>query len=90
MAAANPTPYNGDPTNLTPATHAFAVSPDDNNDLSVVTRYVYVGVAGDLKLTTMDGDTITLVGLAAGVLHPVRAKRIWSSVTAAQSIVGLY
>ena len=90
MAAANPYANNADPATLTPAARGFAVTTDDANDLATVTRYVYVGVAGDLKVTTTDGDTITLVGLAAGVMHPIRVKRIWQNGTTAQSIVGLY
>lgn len=86
----NPYPYKGDPTTLTPATRAFAVSPNDSADLAYVTRYLYVGVAGDVKVTTMDGDTVTLVGLAAGVLHPIRASKVFNTLTTAQSIVGLY
>lgn len=90
MAAANPYPNNADPAALAPAARAFSVTTDDATDIATVTRYVYVGVAGDLKVTTTDGDTVTLVGLAAGVMHPLRVRRIWQNGTTAQSIVGLY
>lgn len=90
MPATNPYPNNADPAALAPAARAFAVTPTDATDLSYVTRYLYVGVAGDVKVVTTDGDTITLVGLAAGVLHPIRVKQVWSTGTTAQSIAGLY
>lgn len=75
---------------VTPAQNAFSVAPNDSADLSAITRGVYVGVEGDVKLTTEEGDTVTFVGLAGGIIHPIRAKRIWSTGTTATSIVGVY
>jgi hypothetical protein len=74
----------------TPITHAFAVTPHDTNELTNQTRGIYVGVSGDVKVTTIDGDAVTFVGLASGVIHPIMAKIIWSTGTTATSIVGVY
>lgn len=73
-----------------PVTHAFAVTPHDTNELTSHTRGIYVGVSGDVKVTTIDGDAVTFVGLAGGVIHPIMAKIIWSAGTTATSIVGVY
>ena len=66
-----------------------AITPHDTNDLSETTRAIYVGVSGDVKINTADGDTITFVGLAAGIIHPIRASRVYSTGTDATDILGL-
>ena len=71
-----------------PATDLFAVTPSDTNDLLVLTRGLYVGVSGDVKVTCMAGNVTTLVGLAAGVFHPIRVRRVWATGTTATNIVG--
>lgn len=73
-----------------PISRGFAVTPSDSVDLSIYTRGIYVGVTGNVKVTTVGGDTITFVGLAAGIIHPIQAKRIFSTLTTATSIVGVY
>jgi len=73
-----------------PATKAFEISPGDGADIAYVTRALWVGGAGDLKVTTSAGDTVTLVGVTAGCLIPIRVSRVWSTGTSATSIVGLY
>jgi len=74
-----------------PASNAFAVTPNDSADLTHAARGLYVGASGDVKVDLVGGDTaVTLVGLAAGVVHPIRVKRVYSTDTTATSIVALY
>lgn len=73
-----------------PASAAFAITPADGADLAYVTRGIYVGVSGDLKVDMANGTTVTFVGLAAGMIHPIRAKRVYDTGTDATSIVGVY
>lgn len=73
-----------------PAEYAASVTPNDSTDLAQSTRGIYVGATGDLKVDTVGGSTITFVGLAAGIIHPIRAKRVYSTGTTATSIVGVY
>lgn len=73
-----------------PARNAFAVSPHDTNELTNVTRGLYIGIAGNLKVTTVGGDTVTFIGVLAGTIIPIRAKIIWSTGTTATSMLGLY
>jgi hypothetical protein len=77
-------------TGLEPAGSAFAITKDDNNDLAYVTRGIYVGTSGDLKVDMADGSTVTFASLAAGVVHPLRVRKVYSSVTSALNIVGVY
>jgi hypothetical protein len=72
------------------AEHAFAVTPSDSTDLAFVTRGLYVGVGGDVRVTMMSGDGATFVGLAGGMVHPLRVSRVFATNTTATSIVGLY
>lgn len=74
-----------------PASGAAAITPSDSGDLPTTTRGIYVGVAGNIVVDLYDGTTsITFVGLAAGTILPVRAKRVRSTNTTATSLVALY
>lgn len=73
-----------------PAEYAAAITPDNSTDLANSTRGIYVGVTGDLKVDTVGGSTVTFVGLAAGIIHPIRARRVYATGTSVTSIVGVY
>ena len=73
-----------------PARGGFAVTPSDSTDLPHETRAIYVGVSGDLSLLMVDGSAITLGGVIAGSLVPVRAMRVKATDTTADQLVGLY
>jgi hypothetical protein len=75
---------------VVPAANAAAITPSNTVDLTTVTRGIYVGVSGDLKVDLVSGDTVTFVGLAAGMVHPLRVKRVYATGTSATSIVGVY
>ncbi len=73
-----------------PAKNAFTVTPHDTNQLTFVTRGIWVGAAGNMIVITSGGDTVTLVGIVAGTLIPLRVHTIKATGTTAASIVGLY
>jgi hypothetical protein len=73
-----------------PYAHAAAVTPHDTNELSYVTRAVFVGGAGALKYTSAGGETVTLTGVAAGSVLRIRAKLIFSTGTTATNITALW
>lgn len=72
-----------------PAVHGFAVTPHDSNDLSEVTRALFVGGGGAIVVMLAQGSTITLAGIAAGTVLPLRARRVLATGTTATAIVGL-
>ena len=72
-----------------PAGFAFAVTPDDSNDLEEVTRGLFIGTAGNVKLTLRLGGTVTLKNIPAGTLLPLRVTRIFATGTSAADLVGL-
>ena len=68
-------------------TKAASVTPDDDNDLFEPGIGLYVGVTGNVAAVTLDGDSITMVGLASGVWHPIQVKRVLATDTTATSIL---
>jgi len=48
--------------------------------------WLYVGTTGDVSYVKWDGTTETLVGLAAGVWHPIYSVMINSASTTATNI----
>lgn len=73
-----------------PVSRAAAVTPSDSEDLATSTRGIWVGGAGNISLDTVGGDTVTITGIAAGTLLPIRAARIRSTSTTATAIVALW
>lgn len=73
-----------------PAVGGAAVTPDNDNDLTRVTRGLWVGGAGAVAVTTADGTALTLSGVAAGSLLPIRVSRVKSTGTTATLIVALW
>lgn len=79
-------------SDITSIKHAAAFTPSgDVTDLtSGPTRGVYVGASGNLAVIFVgdkDADTVTLVGLAAGIWHPIQVRRILQTGTTATGIV---
>ena len=74
-----------------PARNAFAITPDDGTDLAFVTRALYVGAAGNVSVILIDDtDAVLFVGATAGLVLPIRVKRVQATGTTATSIVGIY
>ena len=73
-----------------PAERAFAITGNDSTDLTVTPRAIYVGGAGNIKVTTIGGDTVTFSGALAGTIIPVRVTRVFSTDTTATNLLGLY
>lgn len=51
---------------------------------------LYVGGAGNLKVTTAQGTDVTFPSVPAGFVLPVQVIRVWATGTAATSIVRIY
>lgn len=71
-----------------PARRAEVVTPSDIADLPNSTRALYVGGAGDIEVTTVGGDTVTLTA-ASGFL-PLCVSRVHAAGTSATGIVALW
>lgn len=73
-----------------PALHAAGVTPADGADMTISSRGLYVGGAGDLKVTMEGGETVTFPGVVAGTLLPIRVRRVFATGTTATSILSLF
>ncbi len=63
------------------------VTPSDDNDLSGA-GILYIGGAGNVKVTGIKEGTVTLYNIPAGTwLNFIRVKRIWNANTTATDIV---
>lgn len=73
-----------------PATGIEAVTYDQ--DLSYLSRGLWVGADGNVSVITSRGETVTIVGVKQGTLLPIRIKRVASSGTtvAAASLFSFY
>lgn len=76
---------------ITPADGCALITPADS-DLTTYLRGIAFATAGALKVTMVNGDVVVIPSgaLAAGMIHPLRIKRVWSTGTTAASIVGFY
>ena len=73
-----------------PATNAVAVTPHNSNELTYVTRGLYIGTSGDVKVTMHDSGTVTFVGVPGGVILPIRATIVFATGTSATNIIALW
>lgn len=66
---------------------AVAITPSD----STIQRYsmIYVGGAGNVKITGRDGVAVTFVAVPAGQYIPVQTSLVWATDTTATSLVGI-
>lgn len=72
-----------------PATDAFAITPNDSTDLTQVTRALYVGTAGNIVVVLKSGSEVTFSNVTSGSILPIRASRIKATGTTALNVLGL-
>jgi hypothetical protein len=73
-----------------PAWEHFAITPSNSDNFRVVTRGIYVGVAGDVAVVSQSDNVVIYKNAVAGSIIPVMAKRVNSTNTTATDLVGLY
>lgn len=59
----------------------------DTIDMNRVGLGIFVGVAGDVKVTGVDGSDYIMLNLAAGVWHPCEVTRVWTTGTDATDLL---
>ena len=81
-------PLNASATGPSPS--AFAITPDDDNNLAYPIRALYVGTGGDITCILQD-DTVAVVfaNVLGGSCLPLQVKRILASGTGASDLLGL-
>lgn len=69
------------------ANRVFAITNDA--DFPEESDAIYVGVGGDIRLVSVDGDTVTFKDVPTGTQLMVRAVKVLSSGTDATDLVGM-
>lgn len=72
-----------------PASEAMAITPDDLAELPWVTRALYVGSPGRVKVVMESGEMVDFTELQAGIVYPLRIRRVLAVGTDAANLVAL-
>lgn len=76
-----------------PASGAYAVTPNDSTNLPTAARALYIGGAGNVALLpsrdTPAASPVVFVGVPAGTILPCSAVRVKATDTTATNIVAL-
>lgn len=73
-----------------PAYSAAAVVPSDSVNLIGEVKSLYIGGAGNVRVLTSNGETVTFSGMQAGSYLLVQVRRVFATNTTATNIVALY
>jgi hypothetical protein len=69
---------------------AFAVTQSDTvADPSGPFAGLFTAAGGTIKITTINGQTVTLNSVAAGIILPIAIQRVWSTTTNVSNLIGL-
>ena len=74
---------------IDPADGGFDITPNDTVNLTVPARGLYLAESGDVKVDMINGNTITFSNMAAGIVHPLQVRRVYSTGTTASGIIGV-
>ncbi len=65
---------------------ATTVTPSDTTDLTTPSKWLYIGVSGDVEVILTGGQTVIFRNLAVG-FYPICATRIKAAGTTALNII---
>ncbi len=68
-----------------PPSNAGVITPDDAQDLPFVSRAIYVGTAGDVRVLTHKGQDVTYKNLAGTKV--LRVTRVFATGTTASDMI---
>ncbi|RMH49543.1 MAG: hypothetical protein D6686_08015 [Alphaproteobacteria bacterium] len=72
-----------------PFNYCDQVIPSDTEDLPYASRSLYIGVSGDIRVTTIGGTTVTFRSHPVGYM-PGRIRRVHATGTTAADIVAVW
>ena len=80
------------PTNkvIYQAIKSVDVTPDDDNDLSIVGAILFVGTGGDVEVVTMAGDTVIYKNIGDATNMAIQVRRVKAANTTADHILAQY
>lgn len=87
MATSTPAAHTG-AASTAPAGYGLAVTPSDTTAL-YATRALYVGSAGSVAVTDLNGN-VTYANVMAGSILPIQVTKVLATGTTASNIVAMY
>lgn len=81
------------PSLTAPASSGSPVSPSDTASLPTHSRAIFVGTGGSLALELVgssEGEVLTLQNVQAGMVYPLRVRKIRASGTTASGLICLW
>lgn len=82
--------YHLSQSSMTPSENCFAIIPHDTNELPYLTKGIYIGTTGDLKLLVGSAqEPVIFRNVVAGSVLDVRVRAVLNSGTTAGDLVGL-
>jgi len=75
------------PLHVNAAIGGEAIVPSDSTVVDF--NGIYVGGAGNLSVTLLDGSVVTLTAVLVGTIYPLRVIKVMSTGTTATLLVGL-
>lgn len=84
----------GKSTNYSPTFPMFpggaeSVMPSDSASLPSPS-VIYVGITGNVRVITAQGDDVVFTGVPAGGVIPVQVTKVWATNTTASALVRVY
>jgi hypothetical protein len=78
-------------TEWSPATSSVSVTPSDTEQLTYLSRALYVGVSGNVSVKLRDDtNAVVFVGVAEGTILPLQVKQVTATNTTATNIIALW
>ena len=75
---------------IAPAQDCFAIAPDDNAELSKVTKAIYIGAGGDVVVRALRAEAdVVFRDVPSGYILDIRAIAVRANGTTATDLVGL-
>jgi hypothetical protein len=75
---------------IAPAERCFAIAPDDNLELPMATKALYVGTGGDVTVRPVrGGEDVAFRNVPDGTILDIRVIAVRAAGTTAADIVGL-
>jgi hypothetical protein len=77
-------PYAGNPKNIDPGIRPREVTKSDSTELNA--RGLYIGTAGNLVITSLEGAVVPFKNVPAGTILPICAYKVMEATTAADIV----
>ncbi len=77
-------------SSMTPSENCFTIVPNDSTELPLLTKAIYIGTGGDLRVLTGQIEApVTFRNVVSGSVLDVRIRAVLSTGTTASDLVGL-